>query len=235
MQKNSKVPSAILICFIIAFILQGALKLGGVFIFEKALDWQIFVVIDSSRVLQAIYYSIIVAIIVYCLSFSLTSKPYSKKWYHYVIIIVASAGFTTFRLNDLDYRIEILCDICLYIVIPFVINMTTEKQDRMLEASLFNVLLTLSIQIGLYFCYLGLTYWSSLLSSICIQNIIYLPASTNFLIQFEKYIGLIAFMLAVNNLVKRTKKMIKPIDIASDEAKEKELERVKNKDAKTNA
>lgn len=235
MQKNSKVPSAILICFLIAFVVQGGLKLGGVFVFEKALDWQIFTIIDNSRVLQTIYYSIIVMIIVYCLSFVFTSKPYSKKWYHYVIIVVAAVGFTTFRLNDLDYKIEILCDICLYVIIPFVINLTTEKEDKLLEVNLFNVLLTLSIQIGLYFSYLGLTYWSSLLSSICIQNIIYLPASTNFLIQFEKYIGLIALMLSVNILIKRIKEMIKPIDIASDEAKEKELKRIKEKDAKTNA
>ena len=56
-----------------------------------------------------------------------------------------------------------------------------------------------------------------------------MPASTAFLVQFEKYIGLIAFMLAMNILIKRIKEMNKPVDIASDEAKLKELEEIKNK------
>ena len=49
-KDNSKVPIAILSCFLIAFILQGILKISGVFIFEKALDWEIFKIIDNSGI-----------------------------------------------------------------------------------------------------------------------------------------------------------------------------------------
>ena len=169
-----------------------------------------------------------VFVIVYCLSFSLTNKPYSNKWYHYLIIVLSSICITSIRwLIVLEYRLEIVCDVILYIIVPFTINMTTSEKDRLLGKNLSNIILTLSIQIGLYFCYLGLGYWSGLLTSICFTHTITVPASTNFLMQFEKYIGIITFMLSMNMLIKRIKVMVRPIDIASDEAKEKELEEIK--------
>ena len=83
--KNHKVPSAILSCFLIAFIIQGVLKLSGIFVFDKALDWDIFKIIDNNKFLYVVYYSILIFIVEYCLSFALTTKCYSKKWYHTVI------------------------------------------------------------------------------------------------------------------------------------------------------
>lgn len=230
-KDNSKVPVAILSCFLIAFIVQGVLKLSGIFIFEKALNWEIFLIIDSNLIFQFIYYSLMVIIIVYCLSFSLTEKAYSKKWYHYIIIILPSIIITSIRwVNTFRYEIEIMLDFVLYVMIPFIINLTTEKEYKLFKPSLFSIILTLSIHIGLYFCYLGLTYWSSILSSICITtDMVIISASTNFLIQFEKYIGLISFMLGMNMFIRSIKNMIKPIDIASDEAKIEELESLKNK------
>lgn len=73
--KNNKVPIAVLSCFLIAFIIQGILKLCGIFVFEKALDLDIFKLIDNNLWLQIIYYSLIVFATMYCLSFSLTSRP----------------------------------------------------------------------------------------------------------------------------------------------------------------
>lgn len=230
-KDNSRVPVAILCCFLIAFITQGILKLSGIFIFEKALNWQIFLVIDSNLFLQTIYYSLMVIIIVYCLSFSLTDKIYSNKWYHYVIIIVPSIFITFIRwINTFPYELEIILDFVLYVLIPFIVNLTSDKERKLFKTNLFTIILTLSIQIGLYFCYLGLTYWSSILSSICItSDMVIISSSTNFLIQFEKYIGLITFMLGMNMFIRRVKNMIKPIDIASEEAKIKEIEELEKK------
>ena len=56
---NKKVPLAILCCFLIAFLIQGILKLSGVFIFEKVLDWDIFSIIDSNLWLNILFNSII--------------------------------------------------------------------------------------------------------------------------------------------------------------------------------
>ena len=47
--KNNKVPIAILSCFLIAFILQGVLKISGILVFEKALNWEIFDIIDTHK------------------------------------------------------------------------------------------------------------------------------------------------------------------------------------------
>lgn len=234
-KDNGKVPVAVLSCFLIAFLVQGILKLCGVLVFEKALTWEIFKIIDSNLVLQIAYYSFLMFITVYCLSFSLTSKPYSSKWYHYIIIIIPVIAITTLRwLIVLDIRIEIVLDFVLYVFIPFVVNLTTSKKDKIFANNITDIIVMLSIQIGLYFCYLGLTYWSSMLTSIIITNTVTLPASTNFLIQFEKYIGMIMFMLSMNIFIKKIKEsyMIRPLDIASDEAKEKELQEKSKKKGK---
>lgn len=232
-KDNSKVPIAVLSCFLIAFILQGILKLCGVFIFEKALDWEIFVLIDNSFILQVIYYSIIMILTVYFLSFSLTLKPYTKKWYHFIIIIISCILVNILRLKILTpYEVDIILDIAIYIVIPFVINITTNSENKLFKNDLFSIIITLSLQISFYFCYLGITYWSSLLNSLVIESTILLPASTHFLVFFEIYIGLATFMIGMNMFIakiKRSMNMIRPTNIASDEAKEKELEELENK------
>ena len=209
-KDNSKVPIAILSCFLIAFILQGILKISGVFIFEKALSWEIFKIIDSCFWAQVIFYSFIVFIVVYCLSFTMTSRAYTDKWYHYLIIIIPVNIITYIRwVRIIDIRLDILFDIILYIIIPFIINLTTQNKYRLFKRDLFGIILTLSIQIILYFCYLGLKFWSSLLTSILILNTITVPVSTHFLIQIEVYIGLIGAMLSMNMLIKYIKRRLK--------------------------
>lgn len=229
--NNSKVPIAVLSCFLIAFILQGVLKLSGVFIFEKALNLEIFKIIDNSLTIQIIFYSLIISITVYCLSFALTSKPYSNKWYHYLIIFISSVAVTTIRLFvKISYQLNICLDVVVYIVVPLVVNLTTDKEYRLFGNNLFDIILTITIQISLYFCYLGLGYWSTLLTSILPLDTMWLTSSLNFLTQIEMYIGIITFMLSMNMLIIKVKEkltMRMPIDIASDEAKEKELEEIK--------
>lgn len=208
-KDNSKVPVAILSCFLIAFILQGFLKLYGVFVFEKALNWKIFKIIDSYFWIQFVFYSFIVFIVVYCLSFTMTSRAYTDKWYHYLIIIVPVNIITYIRwVTIINIRLDIIFDIILYIIIPFIINLTTQNKYRLFKKDLFGIILTLSIQIILYFCYLGLKFWSSLLTSILILSTITIPASTHFLIQFEVYIGLVCAMLSMNMLIKYIKRRI---------------------------
>ena len=166
-KNNDKVPMAILSCFLIAFILQGILKISGVFVFEKALDWGIFKIIDNNLWLSIIHYSIIVFITIYCLSFSLTNKPYSKKWYHYVIVAVVSLANTIVKLKwQLPYQAHILFDIFMYIVVPLIIYFTTSKDKRLFGNSINDIIVSITIQVALYFCYIGLGYWSALLNSI---------------------------------------------------------------------
>lgn len=235
---NRKVPFAILCCFLIAFILQGILKLCGVFVFEKALDWEIFEIIDNSMWLSIIYYSIIIFIAMYCLSFTLSVRPYSKCWYHYVILVVFAFGITTLKYltgnastTTGTARIDILYDIILYIFVPLLIYFTTPKRYRLFEnMSLRNVVLIIAFQIMLYFIYLGLNYWSVILTSVIpsTQYIVY--SASMLLIQLEVYIGLVAIMLSANiclNIFVKEYNMLKPVNIASDEAKKKEIERIK--------
>ena len=234
---NKRVPLAILSCFVIAFIIQGILKLSGVFIFEKALNWEIFELIDNNIVLNIIFNSLVNIIAVYCLSFSLTTRPYSNKWYHYVIICLSSIGIMTLKLLILiPIRLQFLLDIYLYIIVPLIINLTTQKQYKLWGNKSFIILCT--IQILLYFCYLGLCYWSSLLNSILLIEPIFANSMTSFLIFFEVYIGLVILMLCFNVFIDKIKKgdifMIYPQNIASDEAKQKELEKVKAKKEKKN-
>lgn len=231
--RNDKVPMAILSCFLVAFVLQGILKLSGVFVFEKALEWEIFNIIDNHLWLQIIYYSLIMILIVYCLSFALTSKSYSNKWYHYVLITLTSIGVTIIRMTiSISYSLNMFLDILVYIIMPLIINITTEDNYRLFHRNLTNLIITITIQISLYFCYLGLTYWSSMLNSIVITDVVWVSTSRHFLIYFELYIGLITFMFGMNLLIKNIKRrnnMVMPTNIASEEAKEKELERLEKK------
>lgn len=209
-KDNSKVTIAVLSCFLIAFILQGILKISGVFIFEKALDWEIFKIIDSNILLTITYYTIITMIGVYCLSFALTSKYYSKKWYHYIIMFVISYGFTALRTLVLTpIYIEYILDAILYIVVPIIINLLTDKKYRLFEnLNTVTIVTLISLQILLYLSYLGLCYWSSMLSSFILTSQTTMPASTSFLVFFEMYIGLILLMLSLNvftNYIKKEK------------------------------
>lgn len=205
--NNSRVPVAILCCFLVAFIIQGVLKLCGVFIFEKSLSWGIFNIIDNTLWLYIVYYSLIVFVTIYCLSFMLTSEPYSRKWYHYIILLIISFGITTLKtLVAFDYKIHILFDILVYIIVPLVINFTTNAKYKLLGNSMFEIITTISMQIGMYFCFLGLQYWSVALNSILPINMLYIPASASFLIKFEVYIGLVCIMLSMNMLTKKIKR-----------------------------
>lgn len=206
-EKNNKVPIAILSCFLIAFILQGVLKLSGILVFEKALDWEIFSVIDKHKSLQLIFYSCFNILTVYCMSFALTSKPYSKKWYHYIIILLFAVGVTAFRMfGKYTQQVNILLDVLLYVVIPFAINITTDKSDRLFtNVNVFAVVTTLTMNIFIYLFYLGLNYWSGLLNSILVLNPLWVSSSALFLVQIEVYIGVITFMLSVNMLIKYIK------------------------------
>lgn len=236
-KDNSKVPIAILSCFLIAFIIQGVLKISGIFIFEKALDWEIFKIIDNNAILECIYYSLITFINIYCLSFALTSKPYSNKWYHYIILLIVSFGSTTIKnLITFTNQIYIIFDVFVYIVVPFIINLTTLKENKILKNDIFGIIITLALNIMMYFCYIGLVYWSNLLTSLLPISPFFISSSTFFLIRLEVYIGLIAFMISMNIVIKEIiemKKIIRninlPVDIASDEAKIEELENLKNK------
>ena len=206
-QDNKKVPIAILSCFLIAFVIQGLLKFCGVFIFEKALYWGIFTIIDSNIYLQITYYSIIVFITMYCLSFMLVDKPYSKQWWHYMVLIVFAFGITTFRLiGTYSATFNMFLDIVLYVLVPFFINVTTSKKHKIFENNLFGIVTTLSINIFMYFGYLGLNFWSNLLNSLLPIDTMWLPASTNLLIQLEVYIGLVTLMLSMNGLVQYVKR-----------------------------
>lgn len=232
---NRKVPLAILCCFLITFILQGTLKLCGVFVFEKALDWDIFRIIDSSQVLTIIFYSIINLIAVFCFSFTFTSNPYSKKWWHYVIMVGVTVPITALRCKvQMNIPLGTLFDIINYIILPIAINLSTSKEYRVYSKSkLTNCVTISSLQILLYITYLGLNYWSGLLNEVssAFQHILY--ASSNFLIILEVYIGTALLMLTMNMIISEIKKggadMFIPMNVASDEAKEKELQEHKEK------
>lgn len=205
-KDNSKVPIAVLSCFLIAFIVQGVLKISGVFIFEKALDWEIFQIIDKSKFLNVSYYAFITMIPIYCLSFILTNKPYSNKWYHYLLIVIVSYSITWLRLTyNLSYSMHTILDIVGYVVVPFIINLTNSNKNKLFNNDFTSVIITLSIQIAFYFCYLGLTYWSSLLTSLIVINPMFVSTSRSFLIFFEVYIGIITAMLSSNLLIKKIK------------------------------
>ena len=233
LKNNNKVPIAILSCFLIAFILQGALKLGGVLVFEKALDWEIFEVIDGNKFLNICYYSLIVSTTMYCLSFALTTKCYSNKWYHYVLIAgIAITTVTARTLFTLSNKTHIILDLCIYIVVPFVINLTTNSERKLFKNDSFGIITTLSINILIYLCYLGLGYWSGVLNSLLPINPLWLSSSANFLIQIEVYIGIVVLMLSMNILVgyiKRSLNMYLPINIASETARLEELKEIKAK------
>lgn len=206
-KKNDKVPLSILSCFLIAFIIQGILKLRGILVFEKVLEWEIFDVIDKNQIVSTFYYTLIMVVPIYCLSFSLTSKPYSNKWYHYAIIILISLAFTLLRTNAvLSYKTQIILDIVAYIIVPVFINITTAKNETLLNKDIFGIIVMVTIHIGLYFCYLGLTYWSGLLNTLVFVNPVFLSTSRHFLLFFEIYIGIVCSMLSLNILTKKTKK-----------------------------
>ena len=232
-KNNDKVPVAVLSCFLIAFIAQGVLKLCGILVFEKALDWQIFKIIDGNKIINYIYYSVLMCVAVYCMSFALTDKPYSKKWYHYLIIAVASFGVIGIRtFLTLTMTQHILLDVFIYICIPLVVNFTTDKNNRLFNNNVFEFVLTVSIQTGIYFLYLGLSYWNTILNSMLPLEPIWITSSISILLKFEVYFGLVIFMLSMNNLIKKIRRfnnMHLPLDIASDEAKIKELEEKANK------
>ena len=195
-KNNKKVPLAILSCFLIVFIIQGMLKLSGIFVFEKALNWEIFALIDNSIFLQILYYSIVALISVYCLSFALTGKLYSKKWYVYILLIIASFGVTIMKFYiKTPFLFEFIYDAFSYILIPIVINIIENKGRNIIELT--------TIQILLYFAYLGLCYWSNLLNSLLPITQTVLHTSTHFLIYFEVYIGLVLLALSLNIFVKK--------------------------------
>lgn len=205
--KNNRVPIAILSCFLIAFILQGSLKLGGIFVFEKALDWQIFKMIDSNKIFYIINYFITVFIVVYCLSFTFTTKWYSKKWYHYVIMIVPTLVIVIIKaLVLMPLKLQFLADILLYVLVPLTIYFSTNRKDRLFEKlNIFNIVTIISFQLLLYYCYLGLSYWSNLLNSLIPVMQTYLSSSTMFLIYFEVYIAQILIMLSFNFAIRTFK------------------------------
>ena len=127
-------------------------------------------------------------------------------------------------------------DIVLYIGVHIIINSTTDKKYKLFEdKDITSIVITVSIQILLYFCYLGLTYWSSMLSSVIIESQTTVVASASFLIFFELYIGLALLMMSLNNLINKIKEiivMIRPQNIASDEAIAEELAEVESKEEK---
>lgn len=241
MKTNKKVPIAILSFFMVAFLIQVVLKLSGVFIFEKALDWQIFGIIDNNLWFSIPYYSLFVLLPIYCLSFTLTTKPYSNKWYHYVIIVVASVSVTVFKLLcKFDVRttllIDILVDLVIYIGVPLLIYFTSSKSNRLFEVlNITNIIVVIASQILIYFAYLGLNYWSLLLNSFIPTSQIFLYASSALLVQMEVYAGLVMLMLSINILIERFKKedsMVRPINVASDKAKAEELKKIQDKNTK---
>lgn len=202
-----RVPTAILCCFTIAFVLQGVLKLSGVFIFEKALDWDIFKIIDNHIWLTIIYYSIMVFITMCCLSFTLRRYLFSKCWWHYVIMLLMSFGIITIEyLTDIvmNIRLSIIFDILLYIITPLIIYFTTPKKDRLFNKhTVTNVTIVVTSQTLLYFLYLGLNYWSLVLNSIIPTTQYIISASAVFLTQLEVYIGLISLMFATNIFINK--------------------------------
>ena len=221
-KSNNKVPIAILSCFLITFIIQGILKLSGVFVFEKAIDWEIFKIIDDTLWLKIIHYSLIMFVTMYCLSFVFTNKAYSTKWYHYIILVIGAFGITTLRLLvSLSNQIQIILDTISYIVIPYIICLTTQEKDRLFKNNLFGIVITLALQIMMYFAYLGLGYWSALLCSLYPICPTWVSSSANFLMQLEIYIAIISFLISGNMLVKYLKgdNMFLPINIASKKAK----------------
>lgn len=231
-----RVPIAILCCFTIAFVLQGILKLSGIFVFEKALDWDIFTIIDSQLWLTIIYYSIIVFTTIYCFSFTFSRHLYSKYWWHYVIMLVVSFGTITVEYLTnivMNTMLSIVFDVLFYVITPLVIYFTTPKSERLFDNhTVINTVIIITAQILLYFLYLGLNYWSVILNSIIPTTQYIMSASAVLIIQLEVYIGLVSLMFAINIFINKfikEGKMIRPINIASDKAKEEELKKQKEK------
>ena len=237
-----RVPIAILCCFTIAFVLQGILKLSGIFVFEKALDWDIFKIIDNHLWLTIIYYSMIVFTTIYCFSFTFGRHLYSKCWWHYVIIFVVSFGTITIEYltnTVMDTKLSIVIDALFYVIVPLVVFFTMPRDDRLFDKyTVTNVVVIITAQILMYFLYLGLNYWSAILNSILPVTQYLVSASANLLVQIEVYIGLVSIMFAINifiNKFTKEDKMFRPINIASEKAKEEELKKQKAKrDSKKN-
>lgn len=205
-KNNDRVPIAILSCFLIAFIVQGILKISGVFVFEKALNWEIFKIIDENKILNIAFYSLFSFCTIYCLSFSFLTTSKNCFW-QYILILLVSCGVIILRtFVTLTYSQHILVDIIAYVVVPFFIHLTATSKNRIFKNSLFGIITTLSINIILYLAYLGLCYWSSLLNSIILIKPEWLSSSANFLIQSEVYMGLIICMLSTNCLVRYLKR-----------------------------
>lgn len=206
-KNNNKVPIAVLSFFLIAFILQGILKISGVFIFEKALNWDIFRIIDSNYWLRINYYSIINLINVYCLSFTLNTRCYTKKHWLSAIIVVGTYIVTICRLTlKTPFYMEYVYDVLLYIYIPSIVSILSEKQTKMFDNNFVGIINIITIHIMLYFCYLGIGYWSGLTSSIIVANQVIVYASSMFLIQLERYIGVVLLMLSLNIFNKNIKR-----------------------------
>ena len=200
-EKNNKVPIAILSCFLIAFILQGVLKLSGILAFEKALDWEIFSVIDKNLYANIVYQIFINVIKVYCLSFVLTPRPYSKKWYSYVIIILTSVGVILPRmLIQSPMYMQFVYDVLLYIVAPTIIGIIENHKNT--YTNNIKIIPRIACHIMLYFCYLGLGYWSGLVCSLYPEYQLMLSSSKMFLINFEVYIALVMITLIPRQIKK---------------------------------
>lgn len=231
--KNRKVPFAMLCCFLIAFVLQVALKFGGVLIFDKALNWEIFSIIDTNKFANFIFYLLINLMAVYFLSFTLSSKPYAKNIWQYIILVVPTTIITILRIVvKLNVVLTIIFDILNYILVPTIINLTTNKKYK-IDSKLTYVITIISLQILLYFSYLGLNYWSVILNSIIPSSQLMLYSSSNFLVTLEVYTGLGLIMTTGNWVLeiieRRFLNMLIPINCADDEAKEKELEQIEAK------
>ena len=120
------------------------------------------------------------------MSFILTNKPYSDKWYHYALIIIISYFITWIRTTyNLSYAMHTILDIIGYVIVPFIINLTNNNKNKLFNNNYASIVITLSLQVVFYFCYLGLTYWSSLLTSLIVINPMFVSTSRSFLIFFE--------------------------------------------------
>lgn len=200
-QKN-KIAVATLACFLVAFVAAYALKILGIFIFEKALDWQIFKIIDENRFLLIAFYTVLTFGIMYCLTFAPSGKLYSKIWWHYVILAATSIGTVLGRLYFVPVpQAHFIYDIIAYIGIPIIFNIFIFKTiDKMVA---------IVTSIFLYFCFAGMTDWSNMLNELLDIYITNPPASTYMLIYTEVLIGLGLILLSGNYAINYLKEEMK--------------------------
>jgi|GEM_PF-5130821 len=198
--QKHKVATAFLVCFLTAFTSLYLLKIIGVPIVNEAvLNSGFFRFIDERKWLLVIYFCVLNLIGAYCLCFAMNDKPYSKVWWHYLVIVVPTILVTLGRIYLMPIsQMDIVYDIILYIILPIFFAFFINKNNHNIKNKVILLLFTLI----LYFYFIGTTWWSAILNGYIYCENAPPAISSTFLIFLEVYIGLGLLVAAMNYFIK---------------------------------